>query len=309
MEAYQTEQLKILIESLILIVRYKLRFKLMKQRFWEKIREFKSRNLKSSELHEIYQSLSEFQQSIDEVSAYQEQFYNLINMLDGYRYYYSVQSNNAYLLEKILNAMIAALFFNEAHVAAYKSLVLEERAIPLYLQELLQGELFAIYEQYYKKQHSILGRRIERLKISDIELVAKQGMINGKLFELLGEKGLITHGLTYIQKELQAILNKNHFVGFLTKEHLDGYLDKIQLLISHYHPPSFLSPPIPPMQPAEETLVQNARYLLENITYACGVTSEDQARYPEHQNLIKACFWVDEMFKGIKGELESDYLI
>lgn len=221
---------------------------------------------------------------------------DLIKSLDKDRYFISVHTKSKRLRNKIQDAMVAVLFLSKEDEQAYKKYVIDDKNVDAYLNYLEQDEALEVYKAHYKTQRAIYGRFIGRLSDEEIVLAAKGGMINGKLTDRFDVKWMIAHGLHYIRTELLELKKEKIEEGFLRSEAIVGYLEKLDFLL---HPANEL-------QNDEGALVQNARYLLEDIMNAAGVQKNAIPRHKSHHALIKGCYWVDEMFKVVKGQFDVE---
>jgi hypothetical protein len=231
--------------------------------------------------------------------SYKEIENDLIKTLDRERFFFATHTQSHRLREKIQDAMLEVLFFQPDHVDAYKKFVLTEKNVEKFLKYLDQSESINAYKKHYRRQRAIYGRFIENFSEEEITLAAKGGMINGKLLQRYGVYELIAHGLHYIRNELKSIEKQKITAGYLSPQAIEGYVEKLDFLL---HPANAIVED-------EAALVQNARYLLEDIVNSAGVETNAKARNKIHQDLINACYWVDEMFLVAKGKLTAESLL
>jgi len=232
----------------------------------------------------------------------------LITLLDSERYMLSVHTHSHALRLTVQDALLEVLFFEPAHIRQYQKKVLEAGDVAGFLYFLDRTEAIEKYKQYYKKQHAIHGRYIHRFSDAEILLAAKGSMINGQLIERYGIKKMISHGLGYIRRELKSLMLMQSKTSpsvpsvktsYLVNEAIHGYLEKLDFLL---HPANEI-------QQDEVALIQNARYLLEDIINAVGVDESAKARHFSHQALVTACYWVDDIFKVARGRVDAENLI
>lgn len=213
----------------------------------------------------------------------------LLNTLDNIRFQATVHHQDNQTRSVIQNVILAYLFYDGDFAKKDKQ---------AFLDDLAKAEAIEAYKNYYRKQRSIYGRFIERFSDEEITLAAKGGIINGKLVENMGLKKSIAHGLQYIRNELVK-LQKQKEAGFLKHEAINNYIEKLDYLLN----------PANEIYHDDKALLQNARYLLEDIINAAGIEENATAKYIIHQPLISSCYWVDEMFKVAKGQIEADSLV
>lgn len=223
----------------------------------------------------------------------------LIKLLDEQRYWMSVYTSSQRLHTKIQDALLETLFFKHTHIEKYKQLVLAEKNIPAFLAFIDRTEEINTYKKYYKQHHAIHGRYMSRLNEEEISSAAKASMISGKLVERYGIKKNIAYGLHYIRNELTDLRKRDIEENYLTTPAITGYLEKLDFLL---HPANEI-------QQDEAALIQNARYLLEDIINAAGVDEQGKAQHSTHQILVNACYWVEDMFKVARGRVDAENII
>jgi hypothetical protein len=219
---------------------------------------------------------------------------DFILILDAHRYYLSVHTQSKLLREKVQEAMIVCLSFSERERKLYHDMVEKKGDISLYLKSLIQSAEIVRYRDYYRTQHSIYGRNINRFTDEEILLAARGGLINGKLLDRFGMCWVIRHNLFYIRKELESILKRKNKKGFLTEAVMEGYFIKMDGLIDSCNRGTM----------DLMATLQNTRYLLEAIVNGAGTLPGGEAQISQYQGLIDACYWVDECLVEAKGALE-----
>ena len=105
----------------------------------------------------------------------------LIKMLDEARYFLSVHTTSKRLRAKVQDALLEVLFFEHEHAVKYKEMVVSNNKPNEFLTYLERRDEITTYENYYKKQHAVYGRFINRMNGEEITLAAKAGMISGCL--------------------------------------------------------------------------------------------------------------------------------
>lgn len=212
----------------------------------------------------------------------------LVKLLDKERYLVTVHLMDLKLRSRMQDALITALFFSVEDVQRYNEYVLAEQNPGKFIEYASFPKELDKYKDYLKKQHAVHGRFIKNFTEEELTLAAKEEIINGKLLDYFKLTEFLKHGFHYIIQELKALEINKIEKGYLTIERMNSYLEKISLTL---HPAHELQ-----LDPAN--LVKNARYILEDIINAAGISEPaDQPLYPEHAALIKACYFVDEMFK------------
>lgn len=220
----------------------------------------------------------------------------LIKYLDRQRYLATIHLQNAEFRSQVQDALLAILLFTPRDVERYQQLVLVEQHPEAFIDYLAKSEELQQYKTYFLKKHAIHGRFIESLSDDEITLAAKGGLINSHLFHRWGTRQLMTHALLFIKRELSLLLGHEQQQGFLTQETIIGYMEKLDFLL---HPANEL-------QKEEAALVNNARYILEDIINAAGIDNQGQIKYSSHESLVKGCYWVDEMLLVAKAAFAEE---
>lgn len=220
----------------------------------------------------------------------------LIDMLDQQRYFMAVHTNSRRLRGKVQDALLEIFLFEADHIKKYEELVKKEKKVDAFLQFIEQDEEINRYKAYFKKQRAVYGRFIERLSDEEITLAAKGGIINGLLIERWGVKKTLQYGFHYIRQELTELKKNKVEAGFLDLKVIEGYLEKMDFLL---HPANEI-------YHDNAALVQNSRYLLDDLLNSAVVMEDAKAHYPEHQFLINACYWLDELFLVVKSKVDVE---
>lgn len=222
----------------------------------------------------------------------------LITLLDQERYLAAIHVWDMKLLNRIQDVMVAVLFFSQEDIQKYDEFVLIEQDSKKFIEYLKKPTELTIYSQYLKKQQSVYGRFIKNFSEAEINSAAKAQMINGKLLDYFELPKFLKHGFQFIKQELKALSIHDIEEGYLNKERIDSYIDKISLLL---HPAN-------EVRQDDRELVKRARYILEDIINTAGVKEHAVPNYPEHSLLINGCYWVDEMFKTAAAQVEASFI-
>jgi hypothetical protein len=204
-----------------------------------------------------------------------------------------VHTTSKKLREKVIEALLACLIFNETDIKHYHSQIEKKLDLTAYMKIFISDQELTKYRNYFASKHQIYGVSAKDYSKDDLELIAKTAMVNGKLIEKFSLKLLIRRALNYVKQEINELIKNHVEVGFLNYEVMQGHLKHIELLQQHCKEPDFVL----------TTLVHDTRYLLETIINSAGVLPLGPARYPEHIYLITCCYWVDEfMVQAQAGE-------
>lgn len=219
----------------------------------------------------------------------------LIQILVDNYYYLFTHTESKRLREKVQDAILMSLTFTENDIAIYEEFN-QKKNLADYLQHFQKKQELQNYRNYFADKHAIYGVPAYQLSETELTQIAKAGLINGKLVERFGVIKITAGSLHIVKKELQELIDKKIEAGFLTLESAKSYSHKIDLLLAECADP----------QVDETSLLQNSRYVLENIINAAGILPLGPAKYREHAVLITACYWVDEFLQQAQAEVEFE---
>ncbi len=248
---------------------------------------------------DTYGLKADIQNIIDEYAAQEDTLElcvdKLLKRLDLERYVVAVHLNDLKMRARIQDAMVTALFFSEEDIKKFNEYVLAEQIPNKFIEYLSQNQDLLRYKEYLRKQQSLYGRFSKNFTDEELTLVAKAYIIHSKLLEYFGLIDFLKHGFYYAKKELKALQLNKIEKGYLTFDRINGYLDKMSLLM---HPANEL-------HQDKEALVRNCRNLLEDIVNTASLKEAGKPMFSEHQAVIAGCYWVDEMFKSAAASLKS----
>lgn len=222
----------------------------------------------------------------------------LVRLLDYYRYYLATHVVSRRLRFLVQDAILITLNYSEKLIEVYQRYQVEQRVenIPTYIGALKLDEELNAYKKHYRASRSVFGFLTEKIDEIDLTIAAKAALINGKLVEFWGVEKLMTINLMRIKSELQRLARQHCFLNYLDKEHIESFASKITTILNYLKYPSVDFP--------LDALLQQSRYLLENIINAGGLDEQGRPQHYQHEVLIQSCYWVDEVFKAARGKVE-----
>ena len=244
----------------------------------------------------IDQAIQRLKVSVNPNNNLKEVLNELIHLLVKNYYFLFTHTMSKRLREKVQDAILSFLTFDETDIAIYEDLIKQKSNVAVYLDHFQKKQELQTYENYFANKHAIYGVPAYQLGKNELTQMAKAGLINGKLLERFGVIKITIGGLNFIKKELQELIDNKIEAGFLTIESAKSYCHKIALLFAECEA----------TQIDETSLLQNSRYLLENVINAAGVLPLGPAQHREHAVLITACYWVDEFLQQAQVEVELE---
>lgn len=246
----------------------------------------------------LKQSLLGLAKSISHTTSFIDVQNELIHLLDNKRYFYSVHTVSHRLRTLVQEAMLACIIFTHEDVKLYHEMIEQQQDISGYLGHFKNQKALQEYRDYFANRHSIYGVDASEISADELTMYARGALINGMLIQRFGLRQVLQTNMKRIKIELQTLIRKRIEKGYLTLTKTESYIDKINLLLHHIKTDN--------TEFNEASLVQQARYIVENITSTAGVKQLGPALYLEHAKLITACYWVDETLMQARARVDVE---
>lgn len=246
----------------------------------------------------LEQSLLSLAKSTTHTTTFTEVQNELIFILDNKRYFYSVHTISHRLRSLVQEAMLASLIFTKDDVKLYQEKIEQQQDIMGYLQHFQNQQTLQQYRDYFAKRHSVYGIDAAEISADELTMYARGALINGMLIDRFGLHQVLQNNMKRVKIELQSLIRKRIEKGYLTLTKTESYIDKINLLLEYIAANK--------SEFDEAALVQQARYIVENVTSTAGVKQLGPALYLEHAKLITACYWVDEILLQARAKVDIE---
>ncbi|MGE3920867.1 MAG: hypothetical protein AB7F64_08030 [Gammaproteobacteria bacterium] len=224
-----------------------------------------------------------------------EKVNELIYLLFNHYYHLFVRTISHRLRGDVQDALLACLNFSANDVKRYHDMVEEKQDSSAYLAYFKKHHDLEEYRKYFAEKHAVYGISSKYLSKSELDMAAKMGVIQGKLVKRFGMRPMISRTLKLVKNELSDLLNKKVEKGYLNVESIKSYIHKIDLLLANCEDQVNVD---------DSTILQQARYIIENIVNTAGILPLGPAKYHEHAILIASCYWIDEFLQQLHAEIE-----
>lgn len=255
---------------------------------WRLFRYWHPRGKQAAHLEHAIQSI---QNSANPKVPYDFLLNELIHLLFNHYYFFYVHTTSHRLRDKTQDALFTTLIFSDEDLTVYQEMIVKKQDVSEYLEYFEKKPVLKNFQQHFAKRRAIYGVDPDLLTSEELAVATKNAVINGKLLDRFGVLSLVKKCLLKIKQELQLLLNKKIEVGYLDKDKIISYEEKLQMLIDSKTKDD----------EDQELLLQQASYILENIINTAGVLPLGPAKYKEHAVLITACYLVNEILIQARG--------
>ncbi|MEM1243268.1 MAG: hypothetical protein AAGG80_00435 [Pseudomonadota bacterium] len=256
--------------------------------WWQRL--FRQSKAEKQHVKKIYNMIVAMQPKALVMNNKNKVYDSLLDLFDEARYIATTHFFDNVLRENFQDSLIFLLFYREKRRQQFTDYIEKFNDSKTYLAVLKEPKAYQEYVEHLRKQLTVYGRKQENLTDEEVRLAARGAVINGKWLEHFGLKSTIEHGLSFVKKELQGLINQRVFIGFFNQASMQDYIEKIDAIKQQ-------------KELDNVGYVQYARYLIEAILNAAG-TLEGQARHLEHKSLVFGCYWIDELFLEAKSRFD-----